>query len=143
MPGRAPKLVDSTSAQNIPFGSLATRLERSRSLAFLLRGRDLYFSGRTRAPSGIIVAIGLVNVVQSAVASLRDMPSRECAVVVTRSRAPNSRITLRSQKQTERRGLLRRNFEVMVLGFWRQMLRWEHRKGGLERCPFTWTTTST
>jgi hypothetical protein len=65
-------------------------LNEAGSLAFLPRGRELYFSGRTRAPSGIIVAIGLVNVVQSAVASLRDMPSSECAVVVTRSKAPNS-----------------------------------------------------
>ena len=65
-------------------------LNEAGSLAFLLRGRDLYFSGRTRAPSGIIVTIGLVNVVQSAVASLSDMPSSEFAVVVASSRAPNS-----------------------------------------------------
>jgi hypothetical protein len=65
-------------------------LNEAGSLAFLLQGRNLSLWGRTRAPSGIIVAISLVNVVQSAVATLRDMPGRECAVVVTRSRAPNS-----------------------------------------------------
>ena len=90
MPGRAPKLVDSTSAQNIPFGSLATRLERSRQPHVPAARQDLYFLGRTRAPSGIIVAIGLANVMQSAVGSLRDMPSSKCAAVVTRSKAPDS-----------------------------------------------------